>query len=157
MKYEINHASCNETSLVWNADSSNNRVLITLYSHWVTAKAPIVISTVTRMCTLVCYAFVLLSLYLLEICRIASMAPGQSYDCPGASEAMVKDVDKAIWYQTTGRHNKYTLNIIIPLQTQPPRDNTSVLNNCLVGTETCIEFYIISPLRESANGWNISP
>ena len=38
--------------------------------------------------------------------RVASLVLGQSYDCPSASEATLKDMGKINWYQTTSKHNK---------------------------------------------------
>ena len=37
--------------------------------------------------------------------RVASLALGQSYDCPSASEVTLKDM-KTDWQQTTPKHNK---------------------------------------------------
>ena len=46
--------------------------------------------------------------------RVASLALGQSYDCPSASEATLIDMDKTNQYQTTAKHNKtWTLCIIL--------------------------------------------
>ena len=36
--------------------------------------------------------------------RVASLALGQSYDCPSASEVTLKDLDKIDWHLTTTKH-----------------------------------------------------
>ena len=38
--------------------------------------------------------------------RVASLALGQSYDCPSANEATLKDMGKIYKYQTTTKHTK---------------------------------------------------
>ena len=46
--------------------------------------------------------------------RVASLALGQSYDCPSASEATLKDMGKTDLYQTKRNHNKaQTMSIIL--------------------------------------------
>ena len=45
--------------------------------------------------------------------RIASLALGQSYDCPSASEVTLKDMGKMCWHLTTIKHNKlWTVHIL---------------------------------------------
>ena len=38
--------------------------------------------------------------------RVTSLALGQSYDCPSASEVTLKDMGKINKYQTTTKHKK---------------------------------------------------
>ena len=45
--------------------------------------------------------------------RVASLALGQSYDCPSASEVTLKDM-KIDWQQTTPKHNKARIVCIFP-------------------------------------------
>ena len=42
----------------------------------------------------------------IHIFRVASLALGQSFDCPSASEATLKDMGKINQYQTTTERNK---------------------------------------------------
>ena len=37
---------------------------------------------------------------------VTSLAPGQSYDCPGASEVTFKNMGNIDWYLTATKHNK---------------------------------------------------
>ena len=40
--------------------------------------------------------------------RVASLALGQSLDCPSASEVTLKNMGTINWYQTTTKHELYT-------------------------------------------------
>ena len=88
-----------------------------------------------QLCTGFCSAFFCFSLqygissygfmiYLLIFFRVASLALGQSYDCPSASEATLKDMTKLAQYPTTTKHNQaWTMYIILGMyctQTQSP-------------------------------------
>ena len=45
-------------------------------------------------------------IYLCICLRVASLAEGQSYDCPNASEVTLKDMGETKWLLTTTKHNK---------------------------------------------------
>ena len=45
-------------------------------------------------------------IYLCISLRVASLAEGQSYDCPSASEVTLKDMGETKWLLTTTKHNK---------------------------------------------------
>ena len=46
--------------------------------------------------------------------KVASLALGQSYDCPSASEATLKDMGKINWYQTHNKTQQNGHNVHIP-------------------------------------------
>ena len=53
-------------------------------------------------------------IHLLIFFRITSLALGQSYDCPSASEVILNNMGKTNSYQTTTKHNKaWTVYIIL--------------------------------------------
>ena len=70
-------------------------------------------------CAILCCGFIISSLwchmiYLPIFFRVTSLALGQSWDCPSASEVTLKDMGKINLYLTTREHKKLQTLYIIP-------------------------------------------
>ena len=82
---------------------------------------------VLRLLWLYCHSWWLNMVILPIFFRVTSLALGQSYDCPSASEVTLKYMGKITLYQTTTNRNKLQI-MCLNLGTVTPGQSFSIIN-----------------------------
>ena len=88
--------------------------------------------------------------------RVASQALGQSYNCPRASEATLKDMGKINWYQTLAKRESCIYSMgILPLDKMATISQTTFSNafswmKSFVLIQNSLKFVPKGPIDNSA-------